>query len=282
LVIIDAYNELVVKLRTHYEKREAENIVSIIFEDLFNRKKPYSRTQQFTPRETEVLNALSARLMVQEPWQYLLGEADFYGEKFSVNPSVLIPRPETEELVYNICRQFDKNIKINILDIGTGSGCIAVMLAKMLPNAVVHAIDISPMALDTAVENAEKFKVNVKFWLLDILNQKCRSALPVFDLIVSNPPYITKAESSKMSKNVLEFEPSIALFVDNEDALEFYREICHFANEGHLSASGTLFFELNQFHADNIKNLVASLGFRQVEILHDLQGEPRMLKALKA
>ncbi len=271
---------MIVKLSALYPKREAENILAYIFEDIFKQRKPYSLEKQFNQEQTTLLDIILTRLLLHEPWQYIVGEADFFGEKFLVNPSVLIPRPETEELVFNIFSDC-KAANLKVLDIGTGSGCIAIMLSKKMKNATVHAVDICPMALDTAVENAERLNTAVKFWLCDILQARCRKSLPVFDVIVSNPPYINPKEKKQMADNVVKYEPHNALFTSNDDSLEFYREILNFANEGHLSESGKLYLELNQYLADETEILAQSMGFRNTKIIRDLQNAPRMLSVSK-
>lgn len=278
--IEDSYNEMLIKLSALYPNREADNILAYIFEDIFNLKRSFAKEKQFNQQQTLLLDIILTRLLQQEPWQYIVGQADFYGEKFFVNPSVLIPRPETEELVYNILSEC-KHPNLKVLDIGTGSGCIAIMLSKKLKNATVHAIDICPMALDTAFENSKNLDATVKFWLCDILNPKSRKTLPVFDVIVSNPPYINPDEKKLMADNVVKYEPHNALFTSNGDTLEFYREILNFANEGHLSDGGKLFFELNQYMAEETLSLAASLGFNNTRLIKDLQNAPRMLVASK-
>ena len=280
MIIEDSYNEMLKKLSTLYPKREAENILAYIFEDIFKQRKPYSLEKQFNQQQTVLLDIILTRLLLHEPWQYIVGEADFYGEKFIVNSSVLIPRPETEELVFNILSE-SKLANLNVLDIGTGSGCIAIMLSKKMKNARVHAIDICPMALDTAAENAERLSSTVKFWLCDILKPQCRKSLPVFDIIVSNPPYINPKEKKQMADNVVKYEPHNALFTSNDDSLEFYREILNFANEGHLTEGGKLYFELNQYLAIETEVLAKSLGFNNTKIIRDLQNAPRMLSVSK-
>lgn len=280
MTIHDSYLKMLEKLSVIYPKREAENIITYIFEDLFRQKRPFSQEKLFNTNESELIDIILTRLLLHEPWQYIVGEADFYGEKFLVNPSVLIPRPETEELVFNIlsaCKKPD----LKVLDIGTGSGCIAIMLSKKLNNAVVHAIDICPMALDTAAENAERLHASLKFWLCDILNAQCRKALPLFDIIVSNPPYINPLEKNSMAYNVIKYEPYNALFTSNDDTLEFYREILNFAKEGHLNEGGKIFFELNQFLAEETLSLAISMGFHESSIVKDLQNAPRMLIVTK-
>ena len=272
---------MVETLSALYPKREAQQIISYIFEDLFKQQKPYSTVKQFNIKESEELRAILVRLLLHEPWQYIVGAADFYGEKFIVNPAVLIPRPETEELVYNILQECtEANLKV--LDIGTGSGCIAIMLSKKMKNADVKAIDICQMALDTASENARNLSASLDFQICNILDSQSRATLSCYDIIVSNPPYINPKEKNIMSDNVLKYEPHKALFTSNDDTLEFYREILNFANEGHLSKNGKVFFELNQYLAKEIESLAITMGFNNVKIINDLQHEPRMLMASKS
>jgi len=279
--VLELYNEMVETLSALYPKREAQQIISYIFEDLFKQQKPYSTVKQFNIKESEELRAILTRLLLHEPWQYIVGAADFYGEKFIVNPAVLIPRPETEELVYNILQECtEANLKV--LDIGTGSGCIAIMLSKKMKNADVKAIDICQMALDTASENARNLSASLDFQICNILDSQSRATLSSYDIIVSNPPYINPKEKNIMSDNVLNYEPHKALFTSNDDTLEFYREILNFANEGHLSKNGKVFFELNQYLAKEIESLAITMGFNNVKIINDLQHEPRMLMASKS
>jgi release factor glutamine methyltransferase len=281
VIVLELYNEMVETLSALYPKREAQQIISYIFEDLFKQQKPYSTVKQFNIKESEELRAILVRLLLHEPWQYIVGAADFYGEKFIVNPAVLIPRPETEELVYNILQECtEANLKV--LDIGTGSGCIAIMLSKKMKNADVKAIDICQMALDTASENARNLSASLDFQICNILDSQSRATLSCYDIIVSNPPYINPKEKNIMSDNVLKYEPHKALFTSNDDTLEFYREILNFANEGHLSKNGKVFFELNQYLAKEIESLAITMGFNNVKIINDLQHEPRMLMASKS
>ena len=210
------------------------------------------------------------------PIQYIIGEAEFYGLTFNVNNNVLIPRPETEELVNWILKDC-KNIQdIKILDIGTGSGCIAISLAKNLPNAEVFAIDISSEAIKTAELNAQLNKVTVHFMEADILSL---NELPQkFDIIVSNPPYVREQEKEQMQQNVLDNEPHIALFVKDENPLLFYNKISDLA-KSHLTLNGSLYFEINQYLGLKTVDLLKSKGFKNIELRKDLYEVDRIVKA---
>jgi release factor glutamine methyltransferase len=210
------------------------------------------------------------------PIQYIIGEAEFYGLTFNVNNNVLIPRPETEELVDWILKD-RKNIQdIKILDIGTGSGCIAISLAKNLPNAEVFAIDISSEAIKTAELNAQLNKVTVHFMEADILSL---NELPQkFDIIVSNPPYVREQEKEQMQQNVLDNEPHIALFVKDENPLLFYNKISDLA-KSHLTLNGSLYFEINQYLGLKTVDLLKSKGFKNIELRKDLYEVDRIVKA---
>lgn len=218
------------------------------------------------------------RLQKNEPIQYIIGESYFYELLFKVNSSVLIPRPETEELVQWIITDVKDhflNKKIQILDIGTGSGCIAISLAKNLPNAEVWALDISDEALDIAKENAVINKVSIHFLQADILQLK---KLPqTYDIIVSNPPYIRQAEKKQMHHNVLEFEPDKALYVQDDNPLLFYKKITELALK-YLTKNGSLYFEINQYLGEETVQLLKSFGLAKRELRKDLLGNDRMLR----
>lgn len=220
-------------------------------------------------------------LKKQKPIQYIIGETEFYGLKFIVNKNVLIPRPETEELVdwiVNESKAESKKSKVKILDIGTGSGCIAVSLAKNLTNAEVYTIDISSEAIKTAKINAKNNNVNVRFIKVDILNL---DKLPLkFDIIVSNPPYVRELEKEQMQENVLENEPHLALFVENNNALLFYDKIADLA-KNNLTKNGKLYFEINQYLGKETIELLASKGFTNIELRKDIFGADRMTKATR-
>ena len=235
-----------------------------------------------------------------EPLQYILGETEFYSLPIKVNPSVLIPRPETEELVELVIRtvlaisetsppHIADRPPLRILDIGTGSGCIAITLAKHIPDAKVTAIDISETALQTAKENARLNNVNIRFIHADILNTPitgfntptAAELIDVdFDIIVSNPPYVTSEEKVLMNENVLNYEPHGALFVPNDEPLIFYKAITGFALQK-LSPEGFLFFEINAKYDIETSEMLHKKGFVQIEIIRDLSGKNRFISAKK-
>jgi len=222
------------------------------------------------------------RLKNHEPIQYIIGETEFFGLPFKVNDSVLIPRPETEELVEWIISEFRiQNSEFRILDIGTGSGCIAVSLAKNLPNAKVFALDVSKKALNIAKDNAKRNNVMVEFVEADILKLEAGSWKPEeFDIIVSNPPYVRALEKEQMQPNVLKYEPHLALFVEAEDSLLFYRKITQFANQ-FLNQNGQLYFEINEYLGKDMLKLMKDEGFEKVEIKTDIFEKDRMIKGVK-
>ncbi len=227
------------------------------------------------------------RLQNYEPIQYILGDTEFYGLLFNVNSSVLIPRPETEELVAWIINDNKAKKNITILDIGTGSGCIAVALAKHLPNAKVFALDVSEEALAVAKQNADKNSVNIEFIEANVLNliidnnKEKLSNLELGDLgidvIVSNPPYVRELEKDMMTENVLAHEPHLALFVANDDALLFYRKITQLSKEI-LNTKGQLFFEINEYLGEETELLMENEGFINLVLKQDVFNKDRMIK----
>jgi len=228
--------------------------------------------------ESDQIEAIVERLKTHEPIQYILGVAEFFGLELKVQPGILIPRPETEELVDWICKT-EIPASAKILDIGTGSGCIPLALKNELPAAEVMAVDVSEKALSIAAENAQKHQLEVAFELADILKWEERS-WPLFDVIVSNPPYVMEREKKLMEANVLEHEPELALFVSDTDPLIFYRAIAQFASK-QLNESGFLFFEINENLGDEMVDLVKQLGFKSIELRRDLNGKNRMLRCQK-
>ena len=223
-----------------------------------------------------------------EPIQYIIGQTEFYGLPFYVNENTLIPRPETEELVELILSNTNTNSQLeivegdhqfNILDIGTGTGCIAISLAKQLPNANVSAVDVSAKALEIANKNAELNQVDINFIENDIL-KICDSELDSatkFDIIVSNPPYVRQLEKQQMQDNVLNHEPHLALFVDDENPLIFYRAITQFATKN-LKPNGELYFEINEYLGKEMMALLEAFGFKNIQLKQDLFGKDRMVK----
>ncbi|MDF0705987.1 MAG: peptide chain release factor N(5)-glutamine methyltransferase [Bacteroidota bacterium] len=240
-----------------------------------------------TKEEEQPLFKALSELKLEKPLQYILGTAYFMDLELQVDKNVLIPRPETEELVQWILLDAERSrsvistslndLSLQILDIGTGSGCIAIALAKHLPNAKVFALDVSEGALNMARKNAVSNGVDITFFHEDILNTQLEHN---FDIIVSNPPYVRELEKSEIQKNVKEFEPETALFVPDEDPLVFYRAIIDFA-EKHLSEKGTLYFEINQYLGEETKALFDARNFSEIELRKDMFGNDRMLKAIK-
>lgn len=230
----------------------------------------------------DILNALEL-LKQQKPIQYILGETEFYGLLFKVNQNTLIPRPETEELVDWVIEEFrDYKSIIKILDIGTGSGCIAISLAKNLPNAKVFALDVSKAALKVAKQNAELNNVNIGFIEADILNAEAVKFTQGadFDVIVSNPPYVRNLEKEQMKPNVLDNEPHLALFVENENPLQFYKPITEFAVKN-LNKKSALFFEINEYLGKEMMQLLKKYHFKNIELKQDIFRRDRMIRGVR-
>ena len=280
MTIKNTYQNFVKTLQAIYSEGEAKAIVRIVMEDVFGRY-DFSSKQAFSLENQKQLQLIQARLLKHEPVQYILGQADFYGHKFKVDKRVLIPRQETEELVFFIKNTIDtffqKNV-IALLDIGTGSGCIPISLKKILPHVGVHALDVSKAALELAEENASNLDAEITFYHQDILEKKEWNALPAFQIMVSNPPYIPHREADLMPQNVMQFEPHLALFVENEDPLIFYQTIADFALEK-LEEGGFLFFETNEFNAEEVLSMLESKGFLEVILEKDIDGKNRMIRA---
>ena len=270
---------------------EAESFFYLILEDKHQMKRidlALNTDFEFSSEAINVWEELVTQLKKEIPIQYLLGSTEFYGLPFMVNENVLIPRPETEELVdwivseeKNVARLGEKKLEglndFKILDIGTGSGCIAIALAKNIPNAQVYAIDVSHEALNVAKSNAEHNQVSVTFLEKDILQTE--NLLEQFDIIVSNPPYVRNLEKHEIKNNVLEHEPHLALFVDDFDALIFYRKIAQLATNN-LKSGGQLFFEINQYLGKEMIALLTELGFQEIELRKDIYGNDRMTRAI--
>lgn len=236
--------------------------------------------------ETDTFFKVLEDLRQENPIQYILGETEFYGLSFKVNQNVLIPRPETEELVDLIIRchsERSDESQPKILDIGTGSGCIAISLAKNIPNAKVYALDVSDKALEVAKQNAKLNNVEVTFIEADILNETSWDLVfehLEFNTIVSNPPYVRNLEKLEIKPNVLDNEPHLALFVEDDNPLQFYKAITNFAFNN-LKPKGELFFEINQYLGNDTKQLLVDANFGAIELLKDLNGNDRMLKGRK-
>lgn len=237
-----------------------------------------NRHKQVETKVFEKIRAAVSRLKKHEPVQYIVGETVFFGLKIKVNPSVLIPRPETEELVDLVLDKISGR-KLSVLDIGTGSGCIALAIASRLNDSVVSGTDISPGALETARQNAKANHLDVHFFQSDILNWEKRK-WKCYDVIVSNPPYVRESEKTRMLSNVLAFEPAQALFVADDDPLLFYRRILDFA-EAYLSAGGSIFFEINEHFGNQMMKILEARQFANIECRKDINGKERFISGVK-
>jgi release factor glutamine methyltransferase len=277
-----------------YDEMEIESFFYIILESFHNKKR--IDLALYPEMEMDALQLLRwqstlAELKKEKPLQYIVGETEFYGLPFLVNENTLIPRPETEELVELIIKSYNlqpTTYNPKILDIGTGSGCIAISLAKNLTNSQVFAIDVSEKALTTAKKNAEINEVTINFIQADILKvddlenlSNSNSKLPSqYDVIVSNPPYVRNLEKSEIKPNVLEYEPHLALFVDDSDALLFYRKIAELAKKN-LKENGKLYFEINQYLGKETVELLENLGFNDVVLKKDIYGNDRIIQCTR-
>ena len=281
--LFNDFKYLVNGISAIYPPKEAESIAYILFEDLFGIK----RTEIFTSngselnseQKTEIASAMG-RLLNHEPVQYITCRTRFVDMEIVVNPDVLIPRPETEELVYLILSRMKVDDPV-ILDIGTGSGCIAVALANNLPDSKVSAVDISDKALHVARHNAEMNNADIEFYCSDILDRNnWKMFSDDYDIIVSNPPYVPIAEKISMDLNVSHFEPSLALFVPDALPLQFYDAICDLGSR-YLKTGGSLYFEIHEKYGKEISNLLRIKGFNDVEIISDVNGKDRIAHAIK-
>ena len=264
-----------------YDAGEAESFFYLILEAKHQLQRVDLALQPdlvFSDEEIVIWNFILEQLKKEIPIQYILGVTHFYGLEFEVNSAVLIPRPETEELVdWIVLKSKIKNqkSKLKILDIGTGSGCIAIALAKNLPNAQVFALDVSEQALATAKTNAELNQVTIQFLHQSILETE--NLGQQFDVIVSNPPYVRELEKQEIKKNVLDNEPHLALFVEDNDALIFYRKIAQLAQKN-LNPQGQLYFEINQYLGQEMLDLLREMGFKNCELRKDIYGNDRMIQ----
>lgn len=274
-------------LKDLYPASEVSSLVRLIMERVCHILPHHfiiSKDRVLPENEKEQIREIVRRLKQMEPVQYALGKADFYSLLFEVNPSVLIPRPETEELVDLVLHDYkDKVRMVNLLDIGTGSGCIAITLRKHLRKSDVTAIDISADALATARRNARLHNTVITFIQADILQdaEKLAAWIPgTLSVIVSNPPYVTEKEKSEMEKNVLDFEPHTALFVPDDDPLLFYRHIARFG-KNKLRKNGHLYFEINAAYGPEIVKMLEQEYYKDIELIQDLSGKDRFIKARK-
>ncbi|SFQ16509.1 peptide chain release factor N(5)-glutamine methyltransferase [Parafilimonas terrae] len=283
MTISEAGKILQSSLNTIYDQREASNISNLLMEKLtgFSRSERMIYKDNFlTDSQVSYLKKNIERLLQNTPVQYIINETWFAGMPFYVDENVLIPRPETEELVELILQNsHNSGLKApSVLDIGTGSGCIAISIKKKFPGSNVYALDISDKSLEIAIKNAVNNNVSVHFFEADILNFQPPASFPRFDIIVSNPPYIAQSESSLMQPNVLQYEPHQALFVPDDDPLLFYKAIAGFALQ-HLKRPGQLYFEINELMGEQVAALLHAKGFTSVGIKKDMQQKKRMVSA---
>ena len=266
-------------LKGYYPDSEALALAKMLLVEVFgfSTLELYGgKDKEFSEKHRSVLTEMIRRLQKNEPIQYIIGIESFFGLTFEVNPNVLIPRPETQELVSWIIGDYQSDESIRILDIGTGSGCIPISLAKQLSKAEVESWDISEGALEVASRNCERNGVKVLLRPKDVLKATPEGNL--YDVIVSNPPYITNKEKTDMEANVLDWEPSLALFVPDEDPLLFYRKIAQLGCDM-LKEGGSLYFEINRAYGEETILILKELGYAQIELKKDSWGNDRMIKA---
>ncbi len=274
------YKETFGALSTIYKLDESAALANRFFEDALDISKIQRLTSsdiELTESQIEKYKALFPRLLNGEPIQHILGFAFFFGNKFRVTPDTLVPRQETEELVELIARNYTQSSELTILDIGTGTGCIAISLALELKKAIVVGWDISPAAVELAKLNAENLHAHAKFEVHDVLSEAPAES---FDIIVSNPPYIPNRERAQMEKNVLDFDPSLALFVPDENPLIFYERIASIASSK-LNDSGSLYFEIHEDFGQEVCEMLRAKKYTQVSLYQDLNGKDRMVSATK-
>ncbi|MHA4847570.1 peptide chain release factor N(5)-glutamine methyltransferase [Flavitalea antarctica] len=278
----EAINFLKTALSGIYDSREAATISDWVLEKITSLSRIdrlMYKDRTLTASQEEQLHSYVGMLNAHQPVQYVLEEAHFYGLKFYVDENVLIPRPETEELVQWILEDAATRA-LSVLDIGTGSGCIAITLKSKNPQLSVDACDLSQGAISVALKNATNNRVSVKFFRCDILDADISSMLPVYDIIVSNPPYIPESGKQSMSPNVLNYEPHAALFTPRDDPFVFYRAIGQ-TGKTKLSGGGKLYFEIHEEGANEVIAILEALGYENIVLKNDLFGRPRMIRAQK-
>lgn len=277
----DAFYSLLHALKNVYDEHEAAAIAHEVLEHLTGMNKMQRlmyKDELLTQAQSTRYEEMKADLLKARPLQYVLGHGYFMGKKFKVNEHVLIPRPETEELVELIIKENKEKPNITILDIGTGSGCIPISLKAALPQANITACDVSTEALSVATANALALNAEIDFMCIDFLDSKQRAELPPYDIIVSNPPYIPETEKENLHANVREHEPHLALFAPGSDPLIFYKAIAEFGKT-HLSKGGNIYCELHADHAEQTGDWFRQSGYGKVEVIRDMHGNLRMLKA---
>jgi len=288
MVLADLKIKMNSLLATVFEKTEVESFFYLLIDFRLNLSKMdflLAPGVEVGAEDALFFESAIQKLRLEQPIQYILGETEFYSLKFKVTEDTLIPRPETEELVdwivkdYSHYKKEEGQSNLSILDIGTGSGCIPISLAKNLSKAKVTSVDVSVVAIAIAKENADANNVAVSFISDSILAPKIVSdSKNIFDVIVSNPPYVRNLEKQEIKKNVLNYEPHLALFVEDDDALIFYKKITEYALR-HLKKGGVLYFEINQYLGKETVELIKYLGFKTVELRKDMSGNDRMIKA---
>lgn len=283
MILKEYYRFHLEALEKIYPRSQAANILQILYEWAYGLNSlQIKTTENFEPDEAVIEKVAQAfeKLLQHYPIQYITGEAWFYKRKFKVSPAVLIPRPETEELVELIVKELNNKPSLQLLDVGTGSGCLAISLQKELSNVIVTAIDISEDALTIAKENASTLTAEINFKIIDFLNEDEWQNLPAYDVLVSNPPYIPQSEEKVLDEVVTAYEPHLALFVADENPFIFYKKMIDFAVM-HLKKDGIIFMEMHQDFAETIQQLFTENNF-DAKIIIDISGNARMLKATRS
>ena len=267
------------RIEINEPQTEVNSLAYMVIEHLFHIDKTeviVDRSIYIRTKEIKALDKLISRINNNEPIQYIVGEAEFYGRKFTVDSTVLIPRPETEELVALIIKE-NRDKKVKFLDIGTGTGCIPITISKELKDTKPYAIDFDPRVIKTARANAAKFDVEIEFLLIDILTEPIPGG--PFDVIISNPPYVRESEKGQMKPNVLEHEPHTALFVNDKDPLLYYRRIGELSQSA-LKDGGRLYFEVHEEFAEDIKAMLEVMEYHSVRIIKDMNDKNRIVHGL--
>jgi release factor glutamine methyltransferase len=280
MTISEARKNILQAIRNIYDESEALNIAAMLMEYITNQSRmELTINKNFLLSDTQLknLNESVARLQQHEPIQYIMHECWFANMKFYVDQNVLIPRPETEELADWIVKELKNKPAVRILDVGTGSGCIAIALKKNLPDSEIWGCDVSEEALNIARMNADTLNATIDFVTVNFLDETQQKQLPAVDVIVSNPPYVTQAEKKEMRQNVTNYEPAAALFVPDNDPLIFYKTIARFGKEK-LNNDGKIFVEINENLGEQVKNLFITKGYQSAELKKDMQGKNRMIK----
>lgn len=276
------YNYVISQLEQEYPENEVRSMISIALTHFFNYDSAFLAMHpnlRFTESELLKFVFLVKELRTGRPLQYILGESEFYGLTFTVNENVLIPRQETEELVDLIIKDYKNKESLTVLDIGCGSGCIGVALSRFLNNAQVYSSDVSENALKLAKQNADINKAQLNFIHDNILNPDQGKYPEKIDIIVSNPPYVRLSEKEEMHRNVVDYEPHTALFVNDDNALIFYEAIADFGKL-HLSKGASIYFEINEKKSAEISDLLYNKSYSEIKVIKDLNGKDRFIKAI--